>query len=197
MPSRDRNLLWLALAALLITGALAALAIWCASRPLVSFPLQPKKTAAIGLPQLQLKLSTSTFLSAFSTPAAANGDCAFASLASDRPVVPGRRDLFASSERSMFNVQRSTFNASILSAGFTPAFVTNPSGGAMAPAAFSVRAIRTAPAVYSRRKVASGDLLPEGVISSESERESERASAPHSLIPSVPHSLGVRAAAHV
>jgi hypothetical protein len=34
----------------------------------------------------------------------------------------------------------------------------------MAPAAFSVRAIRTAPAVCSRRKVVSGDLPPEGVI---------------------------------
>jgi hypothetical protein len=145
-----KRLFWLAVLALIFTAAIAALAIWCASRPVVSFPLAPRKAAA--------------------------------------------------AERSKFNVQRSTFNGSIisapflrqeptphhhnsaatcilgaaLSAGFTPAFVTNPSGGAMAPAAFPVRTPLVVPAVYSRRKVVSGDLPPEGVISSESERESER-----------------------
>ena len=136
-----KRLFWLAVLALIIAAAISALAIWCATRPLVSFPLQPKKAAMSSpsrvLPCLALFLP-------LSTPAVANGDCAFASLASDRPVVPGRRDLFR--------------------AVCSPALVTNPSGGAMAPAAFSVRAIRTAPAVCSRRKVVSGDLPPEGVI---------------------------------
>ena len=137
-----KRLFWLAVLALIIAAAISALAIWCATRPLVSFPLQPKKAATSSPSPKSSAVSRSSF--PLSTPAAANGDCAFAFLASDRPVVPGRRVFFR--------------------VGFTPALVTNPSGGAMAPAAFSVRAIRTAPAVCSRRKVVSGDLPPEGVI---------------------------------
>jgi hypothetical protein len=43
--TRDRQLLGLAIVCLLITGAVCAFAVWCASRPSVSFPIVPKPTA--------------------------------------------------------------------------------------------------------------------------------------------------------
>ncbi len=45
MPTRDRQLLGLALACLLITAALAAFAIWCARTPSIAFPIVPRATA--------------------------------------------------------------------------------------------------------------------------------------------------------